>query len=340
VRIWISAGEISGDRLAARLVASLRALDPGLEFEGIAGPAMEAAGVRARGDALDFAVAGWTSVAAGLPRLARAGWRALRAAKSFRPDLAIVVDAPGLHRPFVRSLRRDGIRCVWLAPPQLWAWKDRVVPEMRGMDVYPLHGFEVDALARSGAVAHWFGFPGPRPGPAGAHDRPFLALLPGARPRWRRRHEPLFRAAAALAELPLESVVAIPDGVHPGPGEANVSDLLPRASLALALPGTGTLEAALAGVPTVVAARPGWLDAAIARHRLAAGSLSLPNRILGEDALPERLGAPSASGLSADLRDLWRRRDEVGRILARLPAAMGPLDAMDRVALHALGRRT
>lgn len=339
MRIWISAGEVSGDRLAARLVESFRGLDPGLEFEGLAGPFMEAAGVRSRGDAMDFAVAGWTSVAAGLPRLALAGWRALRAAKAFLPDLAIVVDAPGLHRPIVRSLRREGIRCVWLAPPQLWAWKDRVVPELRGMDVYPLHGFEAPALARCGAFAHWLGFPGPRPIGAFARERTLLALLPGARPHWRRRHEPLFREAAALAGLPLETVVAIPDGFRPGPGEREVSELLPEAALALALPGTGALEAALAGVPTVVAARPGWLDAAIARRRLSAGSLSLPNRILGEDVFPERLGAPTASGLASDLRDLRDRREAVVRSLARLPDAMGPRDAMDRIALHMLGRR-
>jgi len=339
VRIWVSAGEVSGDRLAARLVRALAERDPGLDVAGLAGPAMRAAGVRPCGDALDFALAGWTSVLWKLPGLVRRGRNALAAARAFRPDLVVVFDAPGLHRPMLRALRADGVRCAWVAPPQLWAWKHRRIPELRGLEAFPLFDFEQEPLRRAGALVRWWGFPGARPNRlAYRAEGDVLALLPGSRPAWRRRHEALFRRAAELASVPLRPLVAVPEGASRGEGEAFAHDLWKEAALGLALPGTGVLEAALAGVPTVVAARPGRLDAWIARRALADGALSLPNRILGRDVLPELLGEPAAEDLAGALDDLWRRRDAVRAELEGLESALGDPSAIDRLADHLLDK--
>jgi lipid-A-disaccharide synthase len=108
--------------------------------------------------------------------------------------------------------------------------------------------------------------------------------------------------------------------------------------LALALPGTGVLEAALARVPTVVAARPGRLDAALARRRLVAGPLSLPNRILGREVFPELLGLPTAQELAHALEHLWRRRESVRQDLDGLEQALGDPGACDRLAEHLLDK--
>lgn len=339
MRIWVSAGEVSGDRLAARLVRALREANPDLDIAGLAGPAMREAGVRPCGDALDFALAGWSSVLWRLPRLLVRGRRALAAARAFAPDLVVCFDAPGLHGPTIQALRSDGIRCVWVAPPQLWAWRSRRVPCLRGLEVFPLFSFERPALERSGARVRWWGFPGARPKPASPARTPrYLALLPGSRGAWRRRHEGLFRQAADLAALPLETVVAIPDGRIPGVGERTVSELWGEAGLALALPGTGVLEAASAGVPTVVAARPGRLDAVLARRRLVPGPLSLPNRILGREVFPELLGSPSAQDLARALEHLWHRRERVRQDLEGLEAALGDPLACERLAAHLLDK--
>lgn len=339
MRIWLSAGELSGDRLGARLASELRALDPGVVLGGVAGPEMLRAGVVAHGDALAFAQAGWGSILRNLPRLALDVRRARRAVMAFRPDLFVAIDAPGVNRLLLRSMLAAGVRVAWLAPPQMWAWRERHVPELAGMDVYPLHAFERDALERSGARARWFGFPGRRPEAQGVGGRDLLALLPGSRASWKARHEPLFRDAAHRAGLPLETVVAIPEGREPGDGEMVVGAALSRAALALALPGTGVLESALHGVPTLVAARPGRLDLWIARGCVASGALSLPNRILGESVFPEMLGTPSARDLADALGSLWERRNEVRGRLDSLADALGPPDAMAAIARHLLETR-
>lgn len=337
MRVWISAGETSGDRLGALLVGAMRQRRRDLEFAGLAGPALRAAGVEPLGgDPSRFALAGWSAVMRDLPGLLVAGLQVLREARKFRPDLVVLIDSPGLHAPLLRALRRDGIRCAWLAPPQLWAWRSRSVPALRGLDAYPLHAFEVERLRLEGAYPHWFGFPGPRsefrPMPRGR----LLALLPGSRRSWKGRHAGLFLEAATMAGLPLETVVAVPDHVAPDRGEMRIGQVLSSASLALAMPGTGVLETSMAGIPTVVAARPGRLDRWIAKRSLAEGPLSLVNRILSEDVCPEHLGTPTALELATALRSLWIRREEVSERLERLQSSLGPADAVDRIAEHLL----
>lgn len=338
MKVWISAGETSGDRLGALLVEAMDSCGRSLEIAGLAGPSLKAAGVDPRGgDPSRFAVAGWSAVLKDLPGLLIAGRRALREARRFRPDLVVLVDSPGLHRPMLRALRRDGIRCVWLAPPQLWAWRSRSVPELRGMDVYPMHAFEVERLRQEGAVAHWFGFPGPRPGPFDpGRRRTLLALLPGSREAWKRRHRALFEEAAGIADLPLETVVAVPSHHGPGPGEMPIGQILSQAALALAIPGTGVLETAMAGIPTVVAARPGRLDRWVAGRSLVEGPLALPNRILSAPVYPEHLGTPTAGELAEALRSLWIRREDVAERLRGIGDQLGPVDAVRRIAEHLL----
>lgn len=338
MKVWISAGETSGDQLGAMLAKALQTRDGSLRCAGLAGPRMRAQGVAPIAvDPARFALAGWSAVLRDLPGLLRDGNRVLAEARRFRPDLVVFIDSPGLHRPMLRALRRDGVPCVWLAPPQLWAWKRRTVPELQGLDVYPLHAFEMDRLRTEGANPHWFGFPGPRPTPREARgDRDLLALLPGTRTSWRHRHEDLFRQAALRSGLPLETVLVVPDDRIPGTGEMRVTQALTRSAIALAMPGTGVLETCLAGIPTVVAAHPGWLDLRIARHALDDGVLSLPNRILGEAVCPEHLGRPTARELGESLRELWDRRDGVRSRLAALQESLGPEQAPDRLAEHLL----
>ena len=317
----------------------MRSCDHEISFAGLAGPAMRAAGVVAiAGDPSRFSLAGWSAVLRDLPSLLFHGLRVLSQARKYGPDLVVFVDSPGLHRPMLRALRRDGIRCAWLAPPQLWAWKNRSVPELQGLDVYPLHAFEVDRLRQEGAHPHWLGFPGPRPEVRpGNPGGDLLALLPGSRASWKRRHTMLFREAADLAGLPLETVVAVPDEQDPGVGEMRIGQILSRSALALAMPGTGVLETCMAGIPTVVAARPGRLDRWIAKSSLVAGPLSLPNRILSEIVCPEHLGTPKAQELAASLRNAWQLRHDTSDRLAGMVQLLGPEDAMDRIARHLLG---
>lgn len=343
MRILLSSGEMSGDAIGGRLAHGFRRTLPSVELAGCVGASMAAAGVRALAGVGAFSHAGWVSVLSRLPWVAWNAWSYFRRVDRFAPDLVVAVDAPGLHGPLLRRCSRKGVRCAWVAPPQLWAWKNRSVPLLRGMDVYPAHRFEIPDLERAGANVFWWGFPGERPCDPPSPDRPLLAMFPGSRSAWRDRHARWFVSLARQAGLPLEPVLVHPDpgacGMEQGVRRLFPGQALPAAALALCLPGTSTLQTAMWGVPTVVAARPGRIDLWIAGRRLSPGSKVLPNRILGEGIFPEFYAEQATSERVVEaLREAWRNRREIASRLVGLPDALGDDDAPLRIAGHALGR--
>jgi len=111
-------------------------------------------------------------------------------------------------------------------------------------------------------------------------------------------------------------------------------EALPRAALALTLPGTATLEIGLQGIPAVVAARPSALDAWIAGRRLSGGPYALPNRILGRMVYPELLGPDvGASEIARGLFEASSRSFDGA--MEGFRVLLGPEDASDRI-VHAL----
>lgn len=341
MRVLLSAAEPSGDAIGAELVDGFRQSLDGVSLAGASGPRMAASGVRALADASDFSHAGWSSVAARLPWLAWKAWVYFREVDRFDPDLAVVIDAPGLHAPLVRRLRRKGVRTAWVAPPQLWAWKNRSPAILRGMNVYPAHAFEVDSLVKAGAQAVWWGYPGARPDLSLREPSTCLAVLPGSRRTWRKRHLELFVAAARRASLPLETIL-----VHSNPPASGIESgltclpparALSRAALAISLPGTATLETAQWGIPTLVAARPGPFDLWMARRALSDGARALPNRILGEGVFPELYGpAVTVDSLAVGLLELFERRSEFSARLEGFEAHLGRGDAARTIVGHFL----
>jgi len=333
LRILLSAGEVSGDRIGGLLATAIGAVDPSAELAGCAGRAMAAAKVRPLADPVVFSHSGWESILARAPRLLWSAWRYLARAKAFAPDLVVALDAPGLHTPLLNGFRRRGVRCAWVAPPQLWAWRDRNPPVLRGLRVHPMHEFEVGSLRGAGADPVWLGYAGPRPARLEG-KRDLLVLLPGSREAWRLRHARLFLEAARIADTGLEIVFVHPE--PPSPTECGLpclspDEALPRAALALTLPGTATLEIALQEVPAVVAARPGLLDAWLAARRLSEGPFALPNRILGRAVYPELLGpGVRAKDLAQALRT-GRERGSREPELHGFRERLGPSDACERI---------
>ena len=131
VRIFISAGEASGDLYASRVVETLRARHPDAEFFGCAGPRMQAAGVRAVVDSRSIAVAGLVEVVGHIPRIWGEFRKLVRAAAQEKPDVAILTDAPDFHLRLAKKLKKLGIPIVYLIAPQAWAWRSGRVRGMR-----------------------------------------------------------------------------------------------------------------------------------------------------------------------------------------------------------------
>src|SRR5881392_1120872 len=121
MRIFVSAGEASGDLYAAKLIEILKARHPKAEFFGCAGPRMQAAGVRTIVDQRSLAVVGIVEVVRHIPRIWGELQKLVLAAKEARPDLAILTDSPDFHLRLAKRLKKLGIPVVYLIAPQAWA---------------------------------------------------------------------------------------------------------------------------------------------------------------------------------------------------------------------------
>ena len=333
MKIFIVAGEESGDQLGAPLMRALRARAPAATFAGVGGDAMEREGLKSLFPLRDIAVMGFAPVLKKLPTLLKRIDRTASAALEYAPDLMIVIDSPDFTHRVARKVRAKApaIPIVDYVCPSVWAWRPgRAKTMRRHFDrVLCLLPFEPAALKRlGGPPGTYVGHPlieraalltpAPEDEARRAAQPPLLALLPGSRRSELDRLMPVFRdTVAALAARAPGLDVALPAVrkhvsliermtadwpvkprlVH---GEAYKYETFRRARAALAASGTVTLELALARVPTAVAYKVSKAEAFIARRLVVAPSIVLPNLILGENVYPAFLQDDCAPEKLAD----------------------------------------
>jgi lipid-A-disaccharide synthase len=317
VRIFISAGEASGDLYASRLVEILKSRHPEADFFGCAGPRMQAAGVRAIADQRSLAVVGIIEVIPHIPRILGEMNKLARACAAQPPDIAILTDAPSFHLPLARKLKKQGVRIVYLVAPQAWAWKTGRVKTMRAtlerlLCIFP---FEEKFFRGHGVPAEYIGHPlsrlaKPRLTRAGFCSRlgipevsRIVALLPGSRQGELAKHLPMLLDAAKRLEARhrLAFVLALPGGFglentrfwKPVQAanikviEGHTWDALAQAELALAASGTVTIEGAMLGTPMVTFYRVNALSWYLQRWRVRTPFLTMVNLVAGREVVPE-----------------------------------------------------
>jgi lipid-A-disaccharide synthase len=131
MRIFISAGEPSGDLHAANLIHSLRASFPDARFDGFGGEKMTAAGANLLYPLVNLAVMWFLNVFFNLVTFIRLIFMADRYFREERPDAVVLVDYPGLHWWIARRAKARGIPVFYFVPPQIWAWAGWRVSKVR-----------------------------------------------------------------------------------------------------------------------------------------------------------------------------------------------------------------
>ena len=322
LRLFILAGEPSGDRIGATLVSALRREGP-VELMGVGGPELIAEGLRSLYPMDDLAVMGFADVLKRLPLLLWRARQTIRAIERLRPDIVVLIDAQVFSETVAAGLHKRGstIPSVLYVAPAVWAW----APE-RAANLKPLFDlvlavlpFEPRVMAElGGPETHYVGHPAlaRQTFRATAPERGPLLLLPGSRKGELRRHLPLFAALAAdlsrnpaVTELVIPTLPSlvplltretadwpVPVRIVTGPERGRAWE---KAVAALAVSGTVTLELALSGIPMVVTY---LADRGQARRYRAAGRtqpIALPNILLGRELVPELrfLEVPDQSAL-------------------------------------------
>lgn len=313
--LFVSAGELSGENHAAKLV---RALPATVRTTAFGGHVLAEAGADVRCQLSEHAVMGFFGVLKQLPLILRAFADYLRLLRDDPPDLVVLVDYPGLHVVMAKAAKRAGVPVLHYVAPQYWAWGPwRMRRYRRAVDAtLTILPFETAFFRRFRVPANYIGHPlldelADAPPDAAAvaavRARRTLVLMPGSRSAEIHTNLPgLLRVAAALRAREPQLRVVLPHknarrtpllrtllqqhGAdawvehHQGP----LSTWLAGAHLVLVKSGTGSLEACLHGVPTIVVYQLRGLLSAIGYHSiLSVPWIAAANLIAGRTAVPE-----------------------------------------------------
>ncbi|NCA12345.1 lipid-A-disaccharide synthase, partial [bacterium] len=188
MRVFLSAGEPSGDHHAALLVRAMKARRPDVECVGLGGPCMAEEGCRLVADLTQLAVMWFLRVILNIHRFVDLARRAERSFLDARPDVCVLVDFPGFHWWLAWRAKRHGIPVVFYCPPQIWAWASWRIGKMRRLVDHVLSAlpFEHEWFAAQGMRSTYVGHPFFDEVSLSAARRrdeaaPLVLLLPGSR---------------------------------------------------------------------------------------------------------------------------------------------------------------
>jgi len=363
MRIFLSAGEPSGDLHAANLIHSLRKHWPDAEFVGYGGPRMGQAGALVLFPLVEMAVMWFVRVVLNLHTFLGLVGRADRYFRDERPDAVVLIDYPGLHWWIARKAKERGIPVFYYVPPQIWAWAGWRVKKVKKYVDHVLCSLPFEPAwyhARGVSQARYVGHPyfdelaervldetflaaeRDRPGPV-------VAILPGSRTQEVTRNFPvMLRAAAKLVaarpDLNPRFVVTCLHERHKAMVEAiaaesgaaveveifaaRTPELIRLADVAWAVSGSVGLELMMEALPTVVLYKVNRLDLVIARPFIKAKYISLVNLLADAEVMPEYLTEHDVSGELAGWAGRW-----LGDPSERAKAASALATLRDRVAV-------
>lgn len=321
MKVFVIAGEPSGDKLGGALMAGLRAEVADVTFEGIGGPLMQGQGVQSLFAMEELSLMGIAEILPKYRHLKRRIRETAEAVIAAKPDVLITIDSPDFCLRVARLVKAGSdIRTVHYVAPTVWAWRaGRAAKMAHHIDhVLALFPFEPPLMQAAGMDCDFVGHPIATE-PAALIDEmdaldldgPVLVVLPGSRRSEIERLSDTFVKAVQASALPhrvviptlphlAERVAEMFAPLNPvligATGDAKTAArarfvAMARADLALAASGTVSLELAAAGTPMVIAYDMNWISRQIISRMLLTDTVTLVNLVSDTRVVPEFIGA-------------------------------------------------
>ena len=316
VRILISAGEASGEMYGAQLIEALRRIDPSIEFFGVGGERMRAAGCDTVVGAKDLSVVGITEILSHLPKIWGLFHKLIAEADKRKPDLAIVIDSPAFNWRVARQMRKGDVPVVYYVCPQFWAWRQGRVRLLRkyvnkALVIFP---FEEKFYRDRGVDAEFVGHPlaelfrpvVTREQYAAKNglvaSKTWITLMPGSRVKEVRMNLPAMLWAAEFLGTEYNFVIPVAptipkalilelmkdeSGTAPIYLTSQALPALAHSRAAIIASGTATVEAAMMETPFVMVYRVTPLTYLLGRSTVKVPYFAMVNLIAGEQVVPE-----------------------------------------------------
>ncbi len=323
-KIYLIAGEPSGDLLGSRLMRALKKQTNGeVEFYGVGGDTMEREGLKPLFDISDLAVMGLWEVIPSIPKILKHIKNTVADIQKVKPDVVVTIDSWSFSARIHKALRKQklGIPQVHYVAPQVWAWKKKRARTMykyidRLLTLFPYEPkyftpyhlptdfighpvIESDAV-RANAQDFYKKFDIPQ-------DKKIMTILPGSRKNEVSRLLPVFLEAAEkiYQEHPefyfvLPTVKTVSEMVKKSIGETQLPLIVTEtetdrynafkaSTAAIAASGTVALELAILDVPHIIGYKVAPLSAWLAKKFLKIEFVNLSNILLGREIIPELL---------------------------------------------------
>ncbi|MFQ5712618.1 MAG: lipid-A-disaccharide synthase [Candidatus Scalinduaceae bacterium] len=325
-RIFISAGETSGDIHGSNLIRQLYKKNPSIEIYGLGRSRMVEAGLHCIHDMSSRSVM-WLQTLRKVPEL----WDIFSDCKSFfdeeKPELVILIDYAGFNFYLARAAKKRGIPVMYYISPQLWAhgpWRVKKLKKLvdKMVVIYP---FEEAFFANEGVPVKYVGHPLFDELNARSIDEDFVkkmkdgknktvvSLLPGSRKQEIRRLLPILLETANVIHKDIPSVkfflscsnirnIELIDGITKSYTSANsnknlsieivtekISEMIKASSLCICSSGTIALEIAFYHIPMVVCYRISPFSYFVAKPFMNTPYVNLVNKIAEKTVVPEIL---------------------------------------------------
>lgn len=319
-KIFIIAGEVSGDILGADLMKSIIKEDKDVCFFGVGGEEMQKIkGFHSLFDIKDIAVMGIVEVLKNLKIIKVRIREVVNKIIDVNPDLVITIDSPGFNMRVIKEVRKTlpNIKALHYVAPQVWAWKEKRAKKVAKLYDYLFcfFDFEVPYFTKYGLRTFAVGHTAIK-NVVGNKSRFFkkyklkatdniITMLPGSRVQIAKRLLPIYKEVVEKLSLKLKNLkIVIPatstsyDFLMEKIKSWKIKPLIIRtksdrydafvaSEAVLSISGTAVLEVAVAKTPVVVAYKLSPLSYMIAKHLVKIKNVSLPNIIMGRKVVPE-----------------------------------------------------
>jgi lipid-A-disaccharide synthase len=320
-KLFVLAGEVSGDQHAAGPVRELLAIRPGTRIFGVGDRNLAALGAELLYTTDQMSIMGFVEVLRHASFLRKVIRDIKAAVMRERPDAALLIDYPGMNLHMAAFFRKLGIPVIYYISPQVWAWKERRVEKIRACvdRMLVIFDFEVDFFRRYGIEAEFVGNPvveelaelkfAPKPeflvrmgiDPSAR----VVGLLPGSRRQEIEKIFPQMLGAARLIRDAANTVFLLGRAPHieaslyekhiwkegVQPLFCTSWEVMQYSDLVLVTSGTATLESLCFGVPMVVLYKTSPVNYFIGKRLVKLNNIALAN-IVSCGLLSERQIVP------------------------------------------------
>lgn len=358
MRLYVVAGEVSGDLHASNLMHALRHKNSQISFRGIGGEKMMEQGLDAYYHIRQLNYMGLAEVLKNIFTIRKILQQVKEDILAYKPDALVLVDYPGFNLQLARFAKSKGIRCIYYISPKIWAWRSSRANIIRQhvdlmlsilpfeKEFYKKYGYNITYVGNPVMDAiNNYSYDNTFIEKYASSEKPIVALLPGSRKQEILQCLPVMLEAASL--LPdYRFVIAGLDFTKDWIAQANHAkvevvynktyDVLKCSKAALVTSGTATLETALLQVPQVCCYKTSALTYFAARNLIQVPYISLVNLINNEPTIKELIQQDfNVENLKAELNKLMNDetyRKQLSAGYAKLLEKLGPVGASERAA--------